>query len=545
MSSIAGTKDALEEENVLEILKVLTDWEPEYQPDFKRGLPSRYPPVFDCLATYPASVKLVKRLIKLGCEVDAKGLTKLYDTTAPEYATALAWALSQCERGRVVPSAVITALIDAKANVNFLALYSQMTRLILAAKNSRGDIVKKLLEAKADSRSHDHFDKAALFYASQVGDSEAVKALLKTESRLNDGSLHEAARNLHRDCVAALIKAKYDPNFRSSRDEYDGRNALEELAYRCDGSQKVADIKATFWALEKGGADPLEKWRGKTTLFLALSNPQPYHITQAFLNMGKWCERNNPKNVFEELDPETGTRLYSSPTVYLRRTTNKSNMATNTQLERLLKTVGCEDRYFATLGSEQPDCAVGLPDDIAKEVKRRKDEQDKYSGSEIDHQTKMRRHYEEEQAQHELWRAQQSEKTAQNIDQSATIHRNQLHQNMQMSQQRRDALAQKNVLTELSLQSQQQLKLNFQQQTGQQNVLTYQVHQHKIALQENQNRLQKESQRLKVLNAKRMQAIKASEEKERLKAKKAMHKEDISFRGQRKESKYSGLECRS
>ncbi|KAI3338176.1 hypothetical protein F4824DRAFT_509406 [Ustulina deusta] len=545
----------LEEERVLELLKVLNGRGPEYQPDFKRVLPNRYPPIFDCLAVHPESVKLVKRLIELGCEVDAEARTRLYDTTEPECATTLAWALSRPEKDRAVSSAVITTLIDAKANSNFTAPSSQTTPLILAAKNRRGDIVKKLLEAKADSRSHDRFDKAALFYASQVGDSDAVKALLKTEFRLNDGSLHEAARNLHRDCVAALIKAKYDPNFRSSREEYGGRNALQEMAYKCDGSKRVPDMEATIWSLEKGGADPLEKWQGKTALFLALSNQQPYNITQAFLNTGKWCKSNDPKNVFEEIHPETGTRLYSSPAIYLRRNANTGNPVVNGKLERLLRTMGCEDRYFAALGSEQPHDAIGLPEDIAKEVKRRKDELDKYLKSEQDHQTKIRRHHEEEQAQHELWLAHQLEKTTQKINQSSTIHQNQLHQNMQMSKQQQDALAQKNALTELSLKSQQQLKLNFQQHTGQQklelqgqqNMLTDQAQQHKIAvqqaqnelarnaqnqkiaMQEKQNRLLKDAERQKILNAKKMQAIKASEEREKLKAKKAMHREDVSF----------------
>ncbi|KAF2962893.1 hypothetical protein GQX73_g10674 [Xylaria multiplex] len=512
----------LGEKEVLKFLGVLSDKKLGYQPDFKRVLPGRYPPIFDCLVAHPESVKLVKHLIELGCEVDAKACTKLYDTTEPENATTLSWALSQSGVSREISSDVIKALIDAKA------------------KNSRGDIVKKLVDAKADSRGYDRFDKAALFYASQVGDVNAVKALLKIEFRRNDGSLHEAARNLHRDCVAALIKAEFEPNFRSSRVEYNGRNALQEMTFRCDGSKRVPDMEATILSLKKGGSDPLEKWQGKTALFLALSNPQPYRITQALLNTGKWCQR---------------TRLYFSPTVYLKRYTNKGNAAINAQLESLLRTMGCEDRYFAGLGSEQPDDAIGLPDDIAKEVKRRKDDLEKYSKAEFDHQTKIRRHYEEEQAQHELWQAQQLQKTNQKISQSAAIHQNTLHQNMEMSDQQQDALTQKNSLTELSLQNQQQLKLDFQQRTaqqklelqGQQNVLTHQAQEHKLALQQAQNRLaqraqdqkittqekqnkiSKEAQRQKMLNAKKMQAIKASEERERLKNKKAMHREDLSF----------------
>ncbi|KAJ2998946.1 hypothetical protein NUW58_g158 [Xylaria curta] len=509
----------LEEKKVLELLAVLNDRELEYQPDFKRGIPNRRPPIFDCLEAHPESVKLVEHLIKLGCEVDATTCAKLYNSTEPEYATALAWALSRSGADRTVSSTVITTLIDAKANVNFTAASSQTTPLILAARNSRGDIVKKLLEAKADTRSHDHFDKAALFYASRAGDTNTVKALLKREFRMNDGSLHEAARNLHKDCVTALIKAKYDPNFRSSREEYDGRTPLHEIAYRCDGLQKVTDMEATLWALAQGGADPLGKWQGKTALFLALCNPQPYSITQALLNTGKWCESNNPKNVFEERHSGTQTKFYFSPTVYLRRKAYDGNAATYAKLEKLLKTVGCEDRYYAELGSDQPDDAVGLPEEIAKEVKRRKDELDKFQRSEFEHQTKIRRCYEQEQAQHELWQAQQLEKTAQKISQSDTLHQNQLHHNIQISDQQQYAIARKNLITEQSLQSQQQLKLNFQQQTDQQ----------KISSQEVQNRIAAEAQRQKLLNAQKTKALKASEERQMLKSKQAIHREELSF----------------
>ncbi|KAI0420323.1 hypothetical protein F5X98DRAFT_383402 [Xylaria grammica] len=530
----AAVTARLEEEEVLGILKVLNNKKFENRPDFKRGLPSQRPPIFDCLEVHPESVKLVKRLTKLGCEVDARTRTRIYPGTEPEDATTLAWALS---RGQTISSAVITVLIDEKANVNFTSPVTQTTPLILAAKNRRGDIVKKLLEAKANSRSHDRFDKAALFYASQVGDINAVNALLKTDFRMNDGSLHEAARNLHGDCVAALINAKYDPNFRSSRAEHNGRNALQELSFCCSGSQHVPDIEATILALAKGGASPLEKWRGKTALFLALSNPQPYCITQAFLNTGKWCKVNDSKNVFEEIQAD-GTKLYFSLTVYLRRYFGKANNGNSyLELEKLLRTVECVDRYFAGHGFPQPHGAIGLPKDIAEEVQRLEEESNEYRKSETSHQTKMRRKYEESQAQHELWQQQQAEKTAQKINDSTDMHETRLHQDMQMSSQQQSALAQKNAIAELSLQRQHHLKLDFQQQTGQQklgiqqhqNTLTREDQQNKVAfqqaqnrvaqsaqkqklaMQEKQNNLRKENERQKLLYAKRMQAIKASE----------------------------------
>lgn len=103
----------LDEEKVLELLKTLSK-RSETKPDFKRILPDCQPPIFKCLRAHPESVKLVKYLIKSGCEVDATARYKLYDDTEPESITAFAWALSQSEKGRTVSSAVITALINAK-----------------------------------------------------------------------------------------------------------------------------------------------------------------------------------------------------------------------------------------------------------------------------------------------------------------------------------------------------------------------------------------------------------------------------------------------
>jgi hypothetical protein len=105
----------LEEGKLLELIKVLVDREPATRPDFKKPPPNWYP-IFDCLAAHPESVKLLNRLIELGCDVEAEIPTKLYDTTGVEPATALLWALSQPESsGTQRPySVTITALIDAK-----------------------------------------------------------------------------------------------------------------------------------------------------------------------------------------------------------------------------------------------------------------------------------------------------------------------------------------------------------------------------------------------------------------------------------------------
>ncbi|KAI0147046.1 hypothetical protein GGR57DRAFT_506024 [Xylariaceae sp. FL1272] len=339
--------------------------------------------------------------------------------------------------------------------------------------------------AQANSRSHDRFDKAALFYASQVGDINAVKALLKTD-------------------------------FRPEFPQYQGRTQRVECSSGTSicysGSQNVPDIEPTIWALAKGGASPLEKWRGRTAPFLALSNAQLYCITQGFLNTA------------------SGARRYFD---------NGSNGNSYLELEKLLRTMECVDRYFAGYGFAQPHGATGLPKDIAEEILRLEEESNEYWKSETSHQTKIRRKYEESQAQHELWQQQQAEQTAQKINDSTTIHETQLHQNMQMSSRQQSAIVQKNAIAGLSLQRQHHLELDFQQQSGQQklNKVAFQQAQNrvaqsaqtqKLATQEKQNHLRKEKEFREVLYAKRMQAIKASEERQKLQAKKAGHKEDLS-----------------
>lgn len=111
----------LEEDKVLQLLDVLVDREPQDRPDFEKTLPDRCPPIFDCLAIHPNSVKLIDRLISLGCDVDATIFARIHDTEKPEPATALTWALSRTDNGnaRQISSAVIKALIDAKGMTTY------------------------------------------------------------------------------------------------------------------------------------------------------------------------------------------------------------------------------------------------------------------------------------------------------------------------------------------------------------------------------------------------------------------------------------------
>ncbi|RYP60579.1 hypothetical protein DL771_010470 [Monosporascus sp. 5C6A] len=425
----------LHEGHVLDLISVLATVNGhENGPNFKAVSFNGYPPIANCLATHPESIKLVKRLAELGCDVDATFEFRSNDILEP--VTSLTWALlPETQARHRVSSAVLEALIDAKAS-----------------KSRRSDVVTMLLKAHADGYVRDYHDRSALFYASREGDLASVNALLKAKFKVNDGSLHEAARNLHADVVTALIKAKHDANFPST--EHEGRTPIQEMAYRCDSTRKVSEIEVTIDALEKGKVNFLTKWQEKNPLFLALDNQHPYAITQALLEK-MWSVINHEDNVFVAEDAETRTKYYTSPTIYLRKYAANTASAQKSELERLLRTKQCRDRFYAGLEAKQPADAVGIPDHIAKEVKRRRDEAEKRRIRDFEHQEKLRRELEEaqlkaaiDQSKHEAWRARELEKTVQKVQQSTVLHKNDMYQQAQARTQQHEALVQKNRTAE-------------------------------------------------------------------------------------------------
>ncbi|KAI0890815.1 ankyrin repeat-containing domain protein [Annulohypoxylon nitens] len=371
----------LEEDTVLGLINsLILDQHPECRPDFSTVLPGRSPPIIECLIAHPESAKLVDHLAQLGCDLEAKCDTVLLEQVEP--VSVLMWSL---KADSLVSSLAIEALIDAKANVQAAAPLSKVTPLILATINGRADIVKKLIKADANTLARDHCDRTALYYASQVGGLDTVKALLKAKFRHTDGSLHEAARELHGDIVSELVKAGYNSNFPSSKPEHDGRTPIQELACKCDGTRSASEIESTLLALKEGKVNPYDTWQGKNPLFLALENS--YAVTLALLDIVMWPIINHEDNVFVDRD-QNGNRLYFSPTMYMKF--YRSQTSGYEQLERLLRTKHCIDRYYAELGAEQPEGAVGLPDSVEKEDRRIRAEAEKRRRREQEHQDKLR-----------------------------------------------------------------------------------------------------------------------------------------------------------
>ena len=398
------------------------------------------------------------------------------------------------------------------------------TPLILAAKYSRNDLVRSLLKAKATVSAKDRFGRSALFYASRNGDLASVKALLQAESPLNDGSLQEAAKNLHSEVVEALINAKHNPEFPSSNELHDGRSALQEMALMCDCTKGSTKLEETIKVLINGKANPLEKSRGKNALFLALDNANPVPITRALLNCVMLQHINSKENVYLEADPETGTKYYFSPTTYVSRGFSHGPEKQNEQLLKLLVDNGAADRFHAEEGVEQPADAVGMPQEIMDAEEKRKAQEERSRKQKWEDQLDLLRKKQAAELQAEIEEAKQEERIFQDEElaqlkreQSELAHMQKLAKEDESNAALKTTLREKNdAQKQRALQSQlefeekqkarvaerkartsqqdQELKLRFQEEANTQ----------KLALQARQDRLAAAASQQKSLTAQRL-----------------------------------------
>jgi hypothetical protein len=343
-----------------------------------------------------------------------------------------------------------------------------------------------LIKAGADTRPRDCFDNSALFYASRKGSLDTVKVLLKVPFKPNDGSLHEAARNLHSEVVDALIKTgKHDANYNSSKPDHEGRTPLQELAYYCNATRKPIEIETTLDALRRGKAQIMKTWQGKNALLLALENQHPCPVTRALLDIMTPQEINHEENVYG--DPKTG--YFYSPTMYLTKqsaaSSAKEAAQRNWHLQNLLKTKNCTDRFYAGFGQDQPAGAVGLPDAIAKDHKRRQDEEEKRRKRQHEHEEELRRQAEInmqrmvwDQSRHQVRQEHETEKVLQQVHHTGLVHQNKMLQQEQATSLQYQAAASKIALAE-------QAQLRAQQAKAQGEMLSQQLlaRKHQMALE--------------------------------------------------------------
>jgi hypothetical protein len=255
------------------------------------------------------------------------------------------------------------------ANINFTSK-SGMTPLILAIQNQRSVIVSKLISKGAKVTVADPHGVTPLAMASRLGNANIMELLLKAGAECNDGSLHDAARELRCDAIRVLIEYGQEPDYPSEL--HDGRSALAELCLNAvQYSPKPADMEEAIVCLVGNGADIqvhcVSADRSEKSIFhYALDSADPLSILNILLKL-MWQKVNDEAYLYTD---ETYTY---SLTKYVEKDIFKGPHDQKDQILSLLRNKRAVNRFWANdIDSEQPIGYCGGPPDIEKEFQRQK-----------------------------------------------------------------------------------------------------------------------------------------------------------------------------
>ena len=244
--------------------------------------------------------------------------------------------------------------------------------------------MQTLLDAGAKVHAKDSQGRSALYIAARLGNADIVAALLRINPSMNDGSLHEASRNLHVDAMRLLVECGHDPNYRSSK--HDGRTAFGEMALKATVPRDITIAEEAVEILCTGGASPLLKTNDKTILFLALDNMDNEAMTRLLLDKHLYRILNTPENMYVE------DIYHYSPTMYVKKGMLQGPRTAG--LIEILEGHGGEDRYYATMEQKQPHDAVGMPEEIQQFERERRARERRIREQEEEHAAALRREFE-------------------------------------------------------------------------------------------------------------------------------------------------------
>jgi ankyrin repeat protein len=344
----------------------------------------KVPLLIQTMIEYPRCDALIKLMLAHGCNPDVSigGLinpptdqsestdntTHIPNSTDPEPLHALLWALNQPQKR--ISDAVITAFLEAGASVTRVSPASETTALMLAACESRHELISTLLERGSDVDARDIWNRTALFYATR-GSNVGIGTVqtLAPYALKNDGSLHEAVRVLRKDVAAILIANSHDPNFPSRL--HGGRNALGELCLHAqvNNAKDRSTLRQILNLLLSHGANPAFRARNeKSSVLLALDNAySALPITEALLETDIWKTLNSSAHLYHD----TTTGLSYSPLKYIELLPSPARAPNKAHLLSLLRSAGCEPKYYSTTPL-QPPGATGIPPSIAPLVTQQK-----------------------------------------------------------------------------------------------------------------------------------------------------------------------------
>lgn len=378
----------LSEEEILRVVGLFTDYHHGEErldvmfPDLESN-----PIIFRAIDKYPRSVKLLEALLDAGYYHDQTiNMRVMEEIDENALVTVLLWALLQPQKR--ISSAVIKCLIDRGANVKYETPTSKTTALMLAIRAKRTDLVGALILAGADVNVADATGNTPMTMATKVGGeigTSIMGMILAADPSPDDGSLHNAARELNLEAVQVLIQYGHDLDFPSPI--HDGRTALGELCLNAAhaGPLTAADEKTMekiMTLLIKSGTDLTLQVHGKSVLLFALHSADPLPTTRTLLRVGYWKLLNKPFNHFTD-----GTFTYS-PTQYLLRVIPESDH--KDALITLLLGNRAQEVYYANDGP-QPPGAVNLPEELLRAERDRRAREERIARETEEHKLALAR----------------------------------------------------------------------------------------------------------------------------------------------------------
>ncbi|KAK0619958.1 hypothetical protein B0T14DRAFT_221086 [Immersiella caudata] len=378
----------LPEEDIIRLVGLFTDYhDGEQRLDVMFSHPESEPVVFRALAKLPRSLKLLETLLDAGYYYDQKTTMRVMEEIdEDEPASVLLWALLQPQKK--ISSSIITSLIQRGANVNYETPSSKTTPLMLAIQAKRTDLVRELIFAGAEVNATDATNNTPMTMATKIGGevgTSIMSMILAADPSKDDGSLHNAARELNLDALQILLHHGHDLDFPSPL--HDGRSVLGEVCLNAAhagpltaAQEKLMEKIMTL--LIKGETDLTIQARGKSALLLALHSKDPIPTTRALLKVGMWKLLNRPFNQYND-----GTHTYS-PTQYVAQVLPESDHKEG--LLGLLRANRAIDVYYANEGP-QPEGAVNLPDELLRAERERKAREERISRDTQEHQIVLAR----------------------------------------------------------------------------------------------------------------------------------------------------------
>lgn len=389
------------ESDVLELVQLFVEYHDDgNQIDTMFAYPESQPVVIRALSQFPRSTKLLQALFDIGYYHDQMTTTQvLPEVEEEEQVNLITWALLQPQKK--ISSGVIDLLIDRGAKVNYETRLSRTSPLMLAIQARRPDLVRSLLLAGAEVDVCDALGRSPLSMASAIGGDLAISMmsnLLAAGASRNDGSLHNAARELNLQAMQILVEYKHDPDFPSPSPEHNGRSALGELCFHAADSGEITALREK--AMEKcinfllQDSDISIQSEGKSVLLLALESKDPVTTTKVLLRADMWKFINKPFNQYND-----GKYTYS-PTQYVSRVLPQTDVTP--ELLRILKANRGADVYYANSG-DQPEDAIGMPTIMQEQEAERRARVERQRLQDEEHLLAINRSKELAAVQSQIW----------------------------------------------------------------------------------------------------------------------------------------------